>query len=145
MQKPDSLYREVSTFIANKIQKNEIVRVQWAVAEILKTKQKIANDDADFYNVCAHHHIERLVKRVVGKYKTEPTTDKETTLFGYEYIQIAYTVQRKGVVELVPIHMLTSDERLARAAEYDAMAKGCMGHADELRRYDAEAQRGLAA
>lgn len=146
MTNTDSLYREVSEFISKRIADGQSVVVRWAVQEIIDKKSAIEGADKPFYQVCAHKHIEGLVKRVVKKYApSEEPSDKEITLFGFEHLQVAYPVHRDGENLIIPVHQLSDEELLARAEQYDEMAKGCRAHARELRSYLSERRKGEVA
>lgn len=56
-------------------------------------------------------------------------------LLGYQFLKKAYSVERNGELIIVPIQEMTIAERNERADEYVKMSEGCIGHADELRRY----------
>ena len=55
---------------------------------------------------------------------------------GFKHLQRGYPVERDGELIIVPIALMTSIERRARAEQYRKMAVGCEEHADELDRYD---------
>lgn len=130
-----SVYREVREFIAAKIARGEIVSVDWLTHEIVANKRGISGDDVEFYRVCAFTHVRDVVKRCVGKYDAKPATDVQLVLDGFEHLQVAYTVERRGENVLVPVDQLTDCEIEGRAVEYEKMAKGCLAHAKELRSY----------
>lgn len=130
------VYSEVKKFVQDRIDSGVITRVDWLTSEYLGAKEGIEGADAPFYRACAIAHITEVVKRVVGKYDPKPTRADDQMVFpGFTHMQKAYTVQRNGIHLLVPVDLLTDDEIEARAAEYDAMAKGCRDHARELRNF----------
>lgn len=130
-----SIYPEVRKFIADKIANGEQVVVEWLTHEIIRKKADISGDDTDFYRVCAYTHVKDVVKRCVGKYDAVCKADDQLVLDGFEHLQVAYTVNRKGIVVLVPVDQLSDEEIEARAVEYEQMALGCIAHAKELRSY----------
>lgn len=142
----DSIYSEVREFVQDRIDSGVITRVDWLTAEYLGGKADIAGDDVSFYRVCAQEHVGRIVKRVVGKYDAAPDKpDQQLVLPGFDHLQRAYTVSRDGATVLVPINLLTAQELLVRAAEYDEMAKGCRAHAREIREFVKSRAAGEAA
>lgn len=130
-----SVYREVREYIADKISQGHIVSVDWLTHDIVRNKSDIEGGDVEFYRVCAFTHVRDVVKRCVGKYDAKPKSDAQLTLDGFEHLQVAYSVERSGQVVLVPVDQLSDEEIELRAAEYDKMARGCIGHAEELRAY----------
>lgn len=132
----ENVASEVRKYIADKISRGEQIVVEWLTNEIVNAKSSIDGDDLPFYRTCAYSHVKEVVKRSVGKYdRKAPQTDKQIVMAGFEHFQVAYTVERSGDVVLVPIDQINDDELLARALEYDAMAEGCINHAQEIRKY----------
>ena len=66
---------------------------------------------------------------------------RQAELPGFARLLPAYIVMREGVETIVPTPQMTDYELDAKAAEYEAMAEGCLGHAAELRRYRAERRK----
>ena len=110
--------------------------MEWLTTEILAMKDRIEGDDADFYRL-RWDYIKDTVKRCIGAYapKAAAATDAQIVMEGFDYMQKAYTVTRADEVVLVPVHLLSDAEIEARALELEAMAKGCIAHARELRAY----------
>ncbi len=136
---------EVRKLIADNTANGEQTKVPWVTQEILDRHSAIEGEDAPFYLVCARAHIKDIVRACIGKYDSaEPANDKQLVLAGFEHLQIAYTVERQGETTLVPVDQLTDVELLARAAEYDDMAKSCRAHAREIRKY-VESRTSVAA
>ena len=132
----ENVASEVRRFIADKVASGQTIVVEWLTNEIISAKSAIEGADAAFYRTCAFSHVKEIVKRSIGKYdKREPETDRQIVMDGFEHLQIAYTVERQGDVVLVPVNQLTDHELLARAREYDEMARGCRSHAREIRDY----------
>lgn len=131
----DSVFKEIRKFVTDKVNSGAIVRVEWLTAEIISRKDRFEGEDSDFYLVCAHKHVAEIVKDCIGKYKPSPKQDAQLVLDGFEHLQKAYPVERKGVRLLVPVHMLTDEELEARALEYMEMSKGCIAHAKEIRAF----------
>lgn len=129
-----SIYAEVRKFIADKVSNGEVVVVSWLTQEIVGQKD-ISGEDADFLTACAFAHVKDVVKRCVGKYDAKPATDEQLVMAGFEHLQVAYTVERRGETVLVPVDQLTDPEIEDRALEYERMARGCRAHAKELRSY----------
>lgn len=145
MRSKTDVTREIRGMVQDRIDAGVIIRVDWFTTEILAMKDKIEGDDADFYIACGVDSIKDIVKRCIGDYKpkAELVTDAQIVMDGFDHMQKAYTVNRDGEQVLVPVDMLTAEEIEARARELEAMAKGCVAHARELRAYAAE--RAVAA
>lgn len=133
----ESITTEIRKLIEDKIARKEVVVIEWLTNEVVSRKSEIEGPDLPFYRVCAYSHIKDLARRCVKKYDSQPSspTDSQIVLPGFEQLQVAYSVFRDGANVLVPVDMLSDGELEARAAEYDAMAKGCRNHAREIRKY----------
>lgn len=137
MRSKTDVTSEIRKMVSDKIDAGIIVRVEWLTTEILSMKSDIHGDDADFYVACGVDFIKDTVKRCIGQYQPKPSavTDRQLVMEGFDFMQKAYTVDREGETVLVPVDMLTDDEIEARAYELEAMARGCIAHAKELRAY----------
>ena len=102
---------------------------------VLDGRSNIDGGDAPFYRVHTFQDLKRIAKSVVGKYETKETTADELLLPGFKHLCKAYPMMRDNAVVIVPVDMCSDDELLARAAQLDDMAKGCMAHALEIREY----------
>lgn len=130
-----SISTEVRKFIADKIENGDTIVVAWLANEFVSSKSGIEGDDAGFYRDCAILQLKGIIRSCIGKYDAKRVTDAQLTLDGFEHLQRAYTVMRADQVVLVPINQLSDSELLARADEYDVMAKSCRDHAREIRSY----------
>ena len=139
MRSKTDVTREIRGMVQDRIEAGVIIRVDWFTTEILSMKDKIEGDDADFYIACGVDFIKESVKRCIGDYKPKAAMiiDAQIVMDGFDHMQKAYTFDRDGEQVLVPVDMLTSDEIEGRARELEAMAKGCISHARELRAYAA--------
>lgn len=137
---------EIRRMVQDRIDAGVSIRVEWFTQEVLHMKPNIDGDDADFYVACAVDFIKETVKNCIGSYapKAAAVTDRQIVMDGFDYMQKAYTVQRNGEQLLVPVQCLTDEELEARALEYEAMARGCIAHAKELRAYRRSRNAGAA-
>jgi hypothetical protein len=136
---PNELDRVAHQLIADKIGAGEIVQMHWAVQELISRQGEIMGEGVPFFTLCAREHVYRVVKKVVDKYEKPQFEDQQQlTLEGYECLQQAYTVERDEERQLVPIHLITDDELLARAQEFRRQAGGLMNHANEIETYVAK-------
>lgn len=126
---------EVRDYIEARLAAREVIRVEWLTHEIVARHDGIDGDDLPFYRVCAYAHVKDVVKRAIGRYEVKPTTAKDVALPGFDHLQSGYTMDREGDRVLVPTDLLSDDELLSRAAELDDMAKGCLAHAQEIRKF----------
>jgi hypothetical protein len=138
MQSKTEVTSEIRRLVQDRVDSGIAVRVDWFTQEILTLKCEIEGDDTDFYVACAVGFIKDTVKRCIGDYKPKASSvaDAQMVMDGFDHMQKAYTVDREGETVLVPVQHLTSVEIEGRAAELEAMAKGCIAHARELRAYD---------
>jgi hypothetical protein len=131
----DTICKEISEFIASKVNHDEIVNCDLLVHEIVESRAGIIGPDADFYRICTCKIVYDVAKSCIAKYNSKDLPTRQLALPGFEYLQVAYPVKRNGVKLLVPVNQMTDDELEERANEYDAMSRGCRDHAREIRGY----------
>lgn len=133
------LEQQAHQLISRKIEQGESVQMHWAVTEFLNLQPEITGPGELFYQLAARDYAYRLIKKAVDKYdKNSRPGDGQMTLEGYEFLQEAYTVERDGERQLVPIHSATASELLKRATDYEKIGAGCYSHAREIRQYVAD-------
>lgn len=120
--------------IADKIGAGEIVQMQWAVHEVVSSMGKIQGEGVEFYAFCANDCVYGIVKKCVERYD-KPDAPDQLLLEGFDHMREAYTVKRKGKIDLVPVDQIADHEILARADQYERQSKGLIAHAEELRRF----------
>lgn len=137
MRSKTDVMNEIRGIVHERVDAGVTIRVEWLTQEILATKSAIEGDDAEFYIACGVDFIKDAVKRCIGSYEPKATAsqDAQIVMEGFDYLQKAYTVERDKETVLVPVDGLTPDEIEARALELEAMARGCIAHAKELRNY----------
>ena len=136
---PKELEQQAHKLIAEKIEDGESVQMHWAVTEFLNLQPEIAGPGESFYQLAARDYSYRLIKKAVDKYdRNSRPEDGQMVLDGYEFLQEAYTVERDGERQLIPIHLVTDPELLDRAAGYRKMGDGCYAHAREIEQYVAD-------
>lgn len=137
MLNEDSIYADVRKFVSDLVDSGVETPVEWITSNFLNSRGEIAGEGAALYRYCTRAHVNRIVKKVVGKYdvETRSASDTQDPLPGFEYLQRAYTVPRESKTVLVPIYKCTDAELLDRAAECDRQARGCRAHARELRSF----------
>lgn len=144
MKSKTEVTREIRRIVQERIDANVAIRVEWLAAEVVAMKDQVEGPDADFYIACGMDFIKSTIKNVVGEYKPKPQQNTQIILPGFDHLQKAYTVTRNNEVVLVPVNMLTDAELELRAKEYEAMAVGCIAHADEIRTFIASRDQGAA-
>lgn len=143
---PKELDQIAHRIISSKIQRGEIVQMHWAVTELINEQGLISGDGVPFYDLCAREHVYRVVKRTVDKYdKPDSDAGVQMTLDGYECLQQAYTVERGGERQLVPVHLVSYEELMARAKEFRKQAAGLVRHAEELEQFASDRGDNLCA
>ena len=125
--------------VTAKIKGGEIVKMEWAVKELIQCMGEITGDGADFHIIAADYYAWRIVKSTVNKIDAATSAANQSSqmdLSGFDKIQEAYTVKRNGSISLVPVELMTPEEREERASLFEKFAKGLISHARELRRYN---------
>ena len=137
MLNEESIYSEVRKFVSDLVDAGVETPVEWITTNFLNSRGDIAGEGEALYRYCTRAHVNRIVKKVVGKYDidTRSAGDAQDPLPGFEYLQRAYMVPRESKIVLVPIYKCTDAELLDRAEECDRQAKGCRAHARELRSF----------
>lgn len=137
MLNEESIYSEVRKFVSDLVDSGAETPVEWITTHFLSSRGQIGGEGAALYRYCTRAHVNRIVKRVVGKYEVEARAvqDAQIVLEGFEHLQRAYTLSRDEKIVLVPIYKCQDHELLARAEEYEKQAKGCRLHARELRSF----------
>lgn len=135
--------KAASEIITVKIENGEIVKMQWAVKELILSMGKIIGEGTDFYIIAGDHYARRVIKSVVNKLDAATNAAKsnqQMDLEGFACMQEAYTVKRDGEIDLVPVELMTNEERESRACLFDRFADGLKQHAKELRAYNKNIQ-----
>lgn len=140
----EGLYAEVRAVVEARIEAGETVALAWVTHQVVANHDGIDGPDVEFYRLCAFDAIQRVAKRIIGRYEPAAASDGQLVMEGFEHALKAYPVERGGDRVLVPTDQLTAAELEARADEYDRMADGCRQHAKELR-YLARTRTGEAA
>lgn len=136
---------EIRKLVTDCVERGETRTVASFVDIVMSDHSAIEGDDADFYLVCTRARVKEIVTKVIGKFSPkEDAPDRQLVLDGFQHLQVAYTFERHGQTALVPVDQCSEIELIARAKEYDEMAKGCRAHAREIREYVA-ARAGQAA
>jgi hypothetical protein len=129
--------QHIQKLVNDNINSGQVVSVDWLISEILGDFHDIQGTDVDFYLICARHYIVDQAKRLINKFAPKVTQDKQLTMEGFRYLQGAYALERGGSQVIVPTQQMTDAEIDDRAAEYEAMSNGCLGHREELLQYKA--------
>lgn len=137
MLNDDSIYADVRRFVSDLVDSGAETPIDWITSSFLNSRGQIAGDGEALYRYCTRAHVNRIVKRVVGKYGVEARAiqDQQIVLEGFEHLQRAYTVSRDEKIILVPVNKCTDNELLLRAEDYEKQARGCRLHARELRSF----------
>lgn len=111
--------------VADKIENGEELNMEWMVYELLVQFLPVSGCDTGFQLLCAKEHLYVILKQV--------TADRQEGW--WDHIRESYTVERSGARLLVPIELLSSEELLARSAQFSRQAKALDEHASELKTY----------
>jgi hypothetical protein len=134
---PDELQNKAHQLISGKLERHEIVQMPWVVQELIALQGEIMGDGVPWFMWCANQVVYRVVKNAVDKYD-QPEQPTQLPLEGFDCLQKAYTVERDGDRQLVPIELLSDAELLLRADEFEKQAKTLLKHAGEIRQYVAK-------
>lgn len=132
---PKDLEQDATNLIASRLDAGEVVHAKWAVQELLNIHADITGNDVDFYLLCAREHVYRVIKKVIDRYDKPEDDEKQMLLVGYEFLRIAYPVERDKERVVVPIDLLTDEELQARAKEFRTQAGSLLRHADEIEEF----------
>lgn len=123
--------------VTDKIASGELVRMHWAIQELIDTQGSISGEGAEFYWLCAQDYSRRLIKRAVESYEQasgEEVSD-QMLLEGYDCLMKAYSVRRDDDIILVPTGLCTDQELLTRATVYRKQSSKLIQHAKELEEF----------
>jgi len=135
--------KAASEIITAKIEHGEIVKMQWAVQELISSMGEIMGEGSEFYIITADFYAWRVIKKMVNKLDAATSavrSHQQMDLEGFASMQVAYTVKRDGAIALVPVELMTIQEREDRASLYDRGANALKQHAKELRAYNENVQ-----
>jgi hypothetical protein len=135
--------KAASEIITAKIEHGEIVKMQWAVQELISSMGEIMGEGSEFYFITADFYAWRVIKKMVNKLDAATSavrSHQQMDLEGFASMQVAYTVKRDGAIALVPVELMTIQEREDRASLYDRGANALKQHAKELRAYNENVQ-----
>jgi hypothetical protein len=139
----NDIEKAASQIITTKIEHGEIVKMKWAVQELISSMGEIMGDGTDFHLIAADYYAWRVIKKVVNKLDAATNAAKsnqQMDLEGFASMQEAYTVKRDGAIALVPVELMTVEERENRACLFDSFADALKQHAKELRAYNENVQ-----
>jgi hypothetical protein len=136
--KQQELENEIAALVDAEIGAGKPIAATWLTHAVVASHGEIPDDGSGYHELCTYAHTRDSVRRVLRRYEVkEEGPDPQVALPGFERLQTAYLVTRDKEQVIVPIDQLTDVEIDAKCTELDAMAKGCLQHADELRRYKA--------
>lgn len=139
----NDIEKAASQIITAKIKNGEIVKMKWAVEELILSMGEIMGDGTDFHLIAADYYAWRVIKKMVNKLDAATSaviSHQQMDLEGFASMQEAYTVKRDGAIALVPVELMTIEEREDRASLYDRGAEALKQHAKELRAYNENVQ-----
>lgn len=129
------LSAEISTLIHETIDKGEIVHPVSLAQQIIESHGHINGPGANWFKMCAYQYVRDMVREAIRRSKMPDEEDSQMTLPGWVHLQRAYAVRRDGEDVGVPVWRLTEQEIEAKIADLVRMSRGCIAHAEELKRY----------
>jgi len=110
----------------------------WITQSVMDLHPNVDGEDADFYRIVSRAQVREAVRQRLNAYRAKPEVSPQLELVapGYERLQRRYLINEDGEQVAVKVELMTSVQRLAKAAELRAMGAGCFQHADELERFD---------
>lgn len=136
----DTLVEEINTKLDERMEQQLPLLANWVAHEICNAHASglAQGEAADFWRHGGYEHTRDQVRRCINK-RTEAITPREPQMslpgFDRTHLQDYYLVRRGSDDIGVHVLALTDEEIDAKAAQFDAMGKACMEHADELRRF----------
>jgi hypothetical protein len=138
---PGDLRREIHRCIETLLVAGQTVKWKWLVTDVLNRHPLPLIPDLDFNVICRRLAVTDAARDVLRDLKLDADDPAKASgsgtmpLPGFQHLQVAYPVERDNELVIVPIDKMTDAERLGRALQYRAMARGCIAHAEELERY----------
>jgi hypothetical protein len=135
------LRREIQKIVSDLLTAEQKVNRGWLEHDVLSRHPLPLMKDRDFNIFCRRVAVSRAVREVLRDLKLAAEDPESVAgsgtlpLPGYKHLQQGYPIERDGEFVIVPITLLSRQERLQRAELYRKMALGCQEHADELERY----------
>jgi len=124
---------DIRKMVQDTVEAEAVGHVQFFTIQAMNGFGEIEGEGVDLYTICARETVVKIVKSVIKKYETQESD--APTLHGFEHLRTAYPVHRDGDHVLVPVHLCTDEELLARAAEFKSQIKGLAKHAKEIEAY----------
>lgn len=137
MKKSD-LVVEVGALINAKLEAGLVINTAWLIQEIVMNHSRIYGEDKDFYVHLAYDALPNVVRHVLKRVDGNPEEEllqPQGTFPGFPRLLRGYRVQRGKDRVIVPLQLMSVEELLEKAGEYDEMAEGCREHAEQLRRF----------
>jgi hypothetical protein len=130
----EELLSEVAAIVEKTIEGGKPVRAAWVAKTIVDDH---GTEDIEWLQRCSLELVRNAVRKVLRRYHPdeEGETDPQLTLPGYQRVQKAYLVRRRGQQVVVPIEKLSAAEIRLKITELRRMADGCLEHGEELERY----------
>jgi len=131
------LTQEISEVIESTLAEGNPTPAAWVANAVVQRHQRPDGADADFYLLCAHHHVRKLVQSALRRFNpsSDGSTDERLLLPGFERLQRFYLVTRDDDQVAVPIGQMSNGEIASKITELKAMSRGCMELADDLTKY----------
>lgn len=136
MPTQSEIRQRISAFVNESLEAGAVVHVSFVVTRMMSEIDDVDGGDADFYVACGADFVAKTAKQVIRGFEPkEENQGQQPTLFGFEYLQSGYPVERDGERVLVPTSQMTDAEFEAREQELLSMARGCIAHQKEMRGY----------
>jgi hypothetical protein len=134
------LAAEIQRLIDAKITEGRrAISPEWLAHEIIKGRPLASQWESDeareFYRNCTYGFVRGRVREAVRTFKKETERVGTLPLPGFDCVQQAYSIERRGQPRIVPIGLMTLREIEHKAVELERLADGARRHARELRRY----------
>ena len=107
----------------------------WVTEYVMKAHSQVFGVDADMALCCMRETVASHVNKHFSKLKAAEEGKPQMPLPGFERLQRRYVITRDNQQTIVSVYDMTDEELEEKAEEMQAMAKGCLKHADELRRF----------
>lgn len=110
----------------------------WLVLAVMKDHTDLHGDDALMALCCMRETVATRVNKYFSAVKAAEEETPQIPLPGFERLQRRYVIRRNKEQTIVSVYSMTDEELENKAVEMEAMAEGCLKHADELRKFKSE-------
>jgi hypothetical protein len=135
MQK--KLNEQITELLEARMAAKVVIHRDYLVTEIVRMRVLPPGPDREFWDWAAHQAVAQLVRKKVSSYRVSARerTPEQLAFPGWKHLQKFYAIGTEEEPQLVPVELLSAEQRREKIAELRRMGDSCHEHADELQRY----------